>query len=228
MGAGFIVRRGGGGSSKVIDGQYAVIGVEYPSGSTCTCTKGSTSLRAKGTNGAVAFNIPEAGDWVVAIVDGAKSKSQTVTISREGQVEKVKLAYSLEILTPANGKNSDYNLGGSGASIVGNKLVLDEVPATAAMGKNSYFTPAIDVTGYSSLIIKGKGTDFVDMYSMASFALTQDAGGHTYNDGKALISFAGTGDEVEKQADISGLSGSLYLSMNVFRQEVQITEIILT
>lgn len=221
---------GGGGNQKVIEGLATAIGVQYPVGWACTCTKGSTTLTAKTTTGLIVFNLPAAGTWTVKATTGSGSSAQPkvikVTIA-ENEFKYINLR-TLEVLTPANGKNSDYTLGGSGASMVGNKLVLDDVPATATVGKNSYFTPAIDVTGYSHLIIKGKGTDFVDMYSMASFALTQDAGGHTYNDGKALISFAGTGDEVEKQADISGLSGSLYLSMNVFRQEVQITEIILT
>ena len=40
---------------------YAVIGVTYPSGSTCTCTNGSKTLTAKNTSGKAIFVIPSAG-----------------------------------------------------------------------------------------------------------------------------------------------------------------------
>lgn len=42
---------------------YAVIGVTYPSGSTCTCTNGAKTLTAKDTTGRARFVIPSAGTW---------------------------------------------------------------------------------------------------------------------------------------------------------------------
>ena len=56
MGEAFITRRGGS-SAKV----YAVIGVTYPSGATCTCTNGSKTLTAKDTSGKAIFVIPSGG-----------------------------------------------------------------------------------------------------------------------------------------------------------------------
>lgn len=82
-----------GGAGKV----YAVIGVTYPSGSTCTCTNGSKTLTAKDTSGKAMFVIPYAGTWTVKAVSGSKSTSKTVSITAEGQVETVTLAFELII-----------------------------------------------------------------------------------------------------------------------------------
>ena len=74
---------------------YAVIGVTYPSGSTCTCTNGSKTLTAKNTSGKAIFVIPSAGTWTVKAVSGSKSTSKAVSITAEGQVETVTLTYAL-------------------------------------------------------------------------------------------------------------------------------------
>ena len=72
---------------------YAVIGVTYPTGSTCTCTDGAKTLTAKGTGGKAIFVIPSAGAWAVTAVKGSKSTSKTVSITAEGQVENVTLMF---------------------------------------------------------------------------------------------------------------------------------------
>ena len=74
---------------------YAVIGVTYPSGSTCTCTNGRKTLTTKDTSGKAMFIIPSAGTWTVTAVSGSKSKSIAVSITAEGQVEVVTLIYEL-------------------------------------------------------------------------------------------------------------------------------------
>ena len=72
---------------------YAVIGVTYPSGSTCTCTNGSKTLKAKDTSGKALFIIPSAGTWTVKAVKGSKSASKAVSITAEGQVKTVTLTF---------------------------------------------------------------------------------------------------------------------------------------
>lgn len=78
---------------------FAVIGVTYPAGSTCTCTNGSKTLTAKGTSGKALFVIPSAGTWTVKAVSGSKSKSKAVSITAEGQVETVVLTYELYLFS---------------------------------------------------------------------------------------------------------------------------------
>ena len=80
-----------GGVGKV----YAVIGVTYPAGSTCTCTNGSKTLTAKDTTGKALFVIPSSGTWTVKAVKGSKSTSKAVSITAEGQVETVTLIFDL-------------------------------------------------------------------------------------------------------------------------------------
>ena len=72
---------------------YAVIGVTYPSGATCTCTNGSKTLKAKDTSGKAMFIIPSAGTWTVKAVKGNQSTSKTVSITAEGQVKTVTLMF---------------------------------------------------------------------------------------------------------------------------------------
>lgn len=70
----------------------SVIAVTYPSGSLCTCSNGTKTLKARDTSGRALFNVP-AGEWTVTATDGDKTKSQTVSITAEGQFESVTLAY---------------------------------------------------------------------------------------------------------------------------------------
>lgn len=85
----------GGGSG--LGSAFAVIAVSYPVGSTCTCTKGTRTLRAKDTSGAYLFAIPEAGTWTVSCTDGTQTKSQSVVISSQYQAENVQLYYTLSL-----------------------------------------------------------------------------------------------------------------------------------
>lgn len=76
---------------------FAAISVTYPAGSTCTCTSGSRSLKARGTSGKFIFFVPSSGDWTVSCTDGDKVASHTVSITEEGQTERVELAYRVYI-----------------------------------------------------------------------------------------------------------------------------------
>lgn len=87
MSESFICRRGGVGTP------FAVIGVTYPEGSTCTCTDGTKTLTAKGTSGRAIFNIPYAGTWTVTCTNGDDTTSQAVSITAEGQNESVALSF---------------------------------------------------------------------------------------------------------------------------------------
>ena len=73
---------------------YACIGVTYPSGSTCTCTNGTKTFKAKGTSGTAIFNVPSTGTWTVSCTNGDKTASKSVTITADGQTETVKLTYA--------------------------------------------------------------------------------------------------------------------------------------
>ena len=71
---------------------YAIIAVAYPEGSTCTCSNGTKTLKARDTSGKALFNVT-VGEWTVSCTDGSKTESETVSITAEGQVKAVELSY---------------------------------------------------------------------------------------------------------------------------------------
>ena len=105
MSEAFITRRGGGGVKL-----FAVIGVTYPAGSVCTCTKGTKTYNAKNTSGLALFAVPEVGEWTVSCTDGTQTASKTVTISADGEAVNVRLMYQL-VLYNAGDINSDVTGG---------------------------------------------------------------------------------------------------------------------
>lgn len=144
MGEAFITRRGGS-SAKV----YAVIGVTYPTGSTCTCTDGVKTLTAKDTTGRALFVIPHAGTWTVKAVKGSKSKSKAVSITAEGQVEVVTLIFET-ILWEAG---ADQNISITGGFATNNTSYASYVTigdsAVTITGNRTYFGEGSDNWSYS-------------------------------------------------------------------------------
>nr|DAK51334.1 MAG TPA: hypothetical protein [Caudoviricetes sp.] len=167
MGEAFITRRGGG-------IPYAVIGVTYPSGSVCTCTSGTLTLKAKDTTGKALFVIPSAGTWTVKAVKGSQSASEAVKITTEGQVKTVTLAYDLILF---DGKDNTAVTGGlklqfgNGASpavtnvpIVDGKIAFHKGEGYVGV----YPSNKADITKYSTL--------YVDLYCGADLQYVSCAG----------------------------------------------------
>ena len=128
---------------------YAVIGVTYPSGSTCTCTNGSKTLKTKDTSGKAIFVIPSAGTWTVKAVSGSKSTSKTVSITAEGQVETVTLTYGLYIFKSGSGLTAGYSVAGTSGN-VSNANISWSGDANGG-GISIYFTPAVALKDYTKL-----------------------------------------------------------------------------
>lgn len=143
---------------------FAVIGVTYPAGSTCTCTNGETTLTAEDTSGKAMFIIPEAGTWTVKAVSGNKSVSKAVSITVAGQVETVTLIYELILFDNGiiNGIKWDANSrsgdAGDSTSSVSNKISLiaygywdgNYYSADATRGTSDSF----DLSKYSTLKVQ--------------------------------------------------------------------------
>lgn len=102
-----------------LNNAYAVIGVSYPAGSTCTCSNGTTTRQASGTTGYYVFQIPYAGDWEVSCTNGSANCSKTINISYQYQCEKVALAYGTILF-----ENGQVNAGLGGNANFGNTAVL--------------------------------------------------------------------------------------------------------
>lgn len=133
---------------------FAAIGVTYPEGSTCTCTNGTKTLKAKNTSGQWVFAIPEAGTWTVTAADGTNTKSQSVSITKEGQFESVNLA-TYYLFKSGVGLQNGHTL----TTLYG-KTTLAEDNSSIALANSSqvsfdagYINPLVDVTEYSTLYI---------------------------------------------------------------------------
>lgn len=133
-----------GGAGKL----YAVIGVTYPAGSTCTCTNGSKTLKAKDTSGKAIFVIPSAGTWTVKAVKGSQSKSVAVKITAEGQVKTVELTYQLYIFRSGSGLTSGYSVNGGGNV---SKDSISWSGNSDGGGISMYIKPAVALKNYTKL-----------------------------------------------------------------------------
>ena len=191
---------------------YAVIGVTYPSGSTCTCTNGSKTLTAKDTTGKAMFIIPSAGTWTVKAVKGSQSKSVAVSITAEGQVATVTLLYELVLFDGSNGGDNTAVTGGWTLT-TGNGDNGNEVSATSIYIRNG---GGEDVGSYyggtSSATTKNK----IDMNNYTICRATVESAS---SDSKIIvgaasltISKAGTYD-----LDISAISDSATVQLSVTR-----------
>lgn len=132
---------------------YAIIGVTYPSGATCTCTNGSKTLTAKDTSGKAIFVIPSAGTWTVTAVSGSKSTSKTVSITAEGQVETVELVYRLDIFKAGQGavvplsSYTDIN----GRVTIGTDKITISKTSQNFCGAAVFTTDSVDLSPYHTL-----------------------------------------------------------------------------
>ena len=87
-------------------GTYAFIRVTYPSGSTCTCTKGNTTLTAEDTSGNYTFivEVPASGTdiWTVSCTNGSASVTDSVPIA-SARILSIELDYAYISVTYPTG-----------------------------------------------------------------------------------------------------------------------------
>lgn len=111
----------------------ATIAVTYPSGSTCTCSNGTTTLTAPNTTGSYTFTVPSAGTWTVKSTNGTDTAQQAVSITTNGQSASVTLSYKPTASTSAK-SGVNYTTGIS--SLTAEKMSL----YAEAISRNSAIT----------------------------------------------------------------------------------------
>lgn len=215
MGEAFITRRGGS-SAKV----YAVIGVTYPTGSTCTCTDGAKTLTAKDTTGKAMFIIPSAGTWTVKAVKGSQSKSKAVSITAEGQVETVELTYGLYIFKNGSGLTSGYSIKSN--SLISAPTVSGDTISwsgdSSSGGVAFYIDPAVALSGYTKLCVDFEcsynwGGDYGMGFGVGTDAATGLMLTNTNWTAKVTSVAQGTIARNTVQCDISALTDSEYIKV---------------
>ena len=179
--------RGGGGGVRL----FSVIGVTYPAGSVCTCTKGTKTYKAKNTSGRALFAVPEVGDWTVSCTDGTQTASTTVSITAEGQTKNVDLQYTLYIFKAGEGAKVEYYAGhGDLASIAvgADKITMSYSGYTGNVescfrAKNKY-----NLTNYATL--------YLDLVNSASLS-------DSYRLGVYISTTAFTWEDINRDPSIS-------------------------
>ena len=135
----------------------ATISVTYPEGSICTCSDGATTLTAPDTSGSHTFTVNSAGDWTVTITDGEETKTETVTITEDGQSESITIGYELWVFDGANGVD---NTGGFTVTTTGqSSYTVSDTIYVNAYGQGGTYEGTItmvtketyDLSGYSLL-----------------------------------------------------------------------------
>lgn len=201
----------GGGGSKVV----ASIVVTYPAGSTLTCTLGSKVLTAKDTSGKWVFGLPSTGNWVVKAVKDSKSKSATVNITAEGQVETVVLTYEFFIFKNGSGLTSGYSVEGSGGNVSKNSISWSG--NSDGGGISMYIKPAVVLKDYTKLCFDFECSyNYGGNYGMG-FGVGKDAAaGTTINWTQWTAKVTNGANPIARntaQCDISKLTDSEYIKI---------------
>lgn len=199
---------------------YAVIGVTYPSGSTCTCTNGAKTLTAKDTTGRALFVIPSAGTWTVKAVNGNKSASKAVSITAEGQVETVELVYGLYIFKNGSGLTSGYSIKSN--SLISAPTVSSDTISWSGNSESGgvafYIDPAVALSGYTKLCFDFEcsynyGGNYGMGFGVGTDAATSLVITNTSWTAKVTSTAQGTIARNTLQCDISALTDSEYIKI---------------
>ncbi|MBQ1235458.1 MAG: hypothetical protein IIX72_00625 [Oscillospiraceae bacterium] len=200
---------------------YAAIGVLYPEGSTCTCTKGSTVLTPKNTNGQWVFAVPEPGTWTVCSTDGVQSKSRDIVISSEGQFEKISLEYFFYLFQEGIGVAEGYEckLGteSSGGSISDDAIVW---ATNNGLGNQVWFTPRIWLADYTKLKVEltcetrnGNSTNYKVIIGVGSY---EPQGAGQPNDWVAKSADIWNTERAVYEAEISHCNDNFYVKIAAY------------
>ena len=195
---------GGGSSGKL----FAVIAVTYPSGSICTCSDGTKTMKAKDTSGYALFNV-KAGTYTVEChtSDNSKSKSTSVTVAESDAGKSISVTLSYEFVLFDNGS---YAAETGGWSSIKNKKLTVSASTTSMDGAydHVYTNNPIDLSDYSTL-------HFILNSTRSSRDQGREVGVSNKNTGSytASVEIRNSSTIGEHTLDISGISGSKYIQL---------------
>lgn len=189
----------GGGGGKL----YAIIAVTYPEGSTCTCSNGTKTLKARDTSGKALFNVT-VGEWTVSCTDGTRTAMVDVSITAYGQGENVKLTYyprdgliarytfdSFDGNTTDDSSDNEYNL--TLTNVTQTTGVVGKAASFSGNGgavANSKVIPA-DMSGFNGLSVSfwiKASTQTEDAYLLSEGNTNTEFLIQLTNEGKILFS----------------------------------------
>ena len=177
----------------------ATINITYPTGSTCTCSDGATTLSAPDTSGTWACIVPNAGTWTVTSTSGTETDSKAVTITTDGQSTSVELSYALFLFKP----NAPSDIIAGEWEMPGNSTVTAE--AELAVKSVNNFS--------NNRIISARTKGQIDLTEYSTLQATCKASGGSNTklevySGSSVVASAAIGTNLTTvTVDISALSG---------------------
>lgn len=192
----------------------ATINITYPSGSTCTCSDGTTTLSAPDTSGTWACIVPNAGTWTAAATDGEKNASETVSINTDGQIASIELSY--RVLLYQAGDTSDkwqykpmyINTSYKNATAPTVNIESDSMMITQPKYVNGcayVYNREIDMTTLNTLRFDGElSTAMTNFTDAACLCIWTSLGTYVTDNRVAYINFKTASP---KQIDVSALTG---------------------
>lgn len=177
----------------------ATINITYPSGSTCTCSDGTTTLSAPDTSGTWACIVPNTGTWTVTSTSGKETDSKTVTITTDGQSISVELSYALFLFKP-----------NAPSDIIAGEW---EMPANSAVTAEAELTVKSVNNFNGNRIISARTKGQIDLTEYSTLQATCKASGgsdtklEVYSGSSVVASTAIGTDLTTVTVDISALSG---------------------
>ena len=212
----------------------ATIAVTYPSGSTLTCTDGTTTLKATTTTGSYTFVVPNAGTWTVTATDGSSTASSSVSITTSGQSESVTLSYwdgylfnygdTYDDITGGYNNVGTYLTSASDGS-TGNPLTITELNSGGWKLKNSkgngcgivYTKNKIDLTDFTTLHFHGRLFDALG-YSRTGLGIWSSVADAMTTNRVAYL--GGNAAAVgERTLDVTSLNGEYYIGVWVYSSD---------
>ena len=140
----------------------ACIKVTYPRG-TCSCSSDKLSLSHSG-GGTATFTVRKKAQYTIKIATGSLSKTESVSIERNGQTVSVSLDYKLYLVkdgavtsagagmsTANKWFNGDTTYGTGNLYQSGSTLVVDSVVAKGATGVSGITSSTINLNDYVAL-----------------------------------------------------------------------------
>lgn len=201
---------------------FSVIGVTYPAGSVCTCTKGTKTYKAKNTSGLALFAVPETGEWTVSCTDGTQTASTTTTVSAEGEAVNVELTYGLRLFD--NGDECTDTTGGWTNTGYTYDALL-ETPPEISDGRIQLYgksggntgigtTQSIDLTGYSKLVIDRDVISTLSDYNTGQIWLLPGQN-VVSSQAKATLQFGSATGRAEQEIDVTNINTPVYVFASV-------------
>lgn len=186
----------------------ATINITYPTGSTCTCSDGTTTLSAPDTSGTWVCTVPNAGKWTVISTDGDKTKSADVVITTDGQTESVTLLYITYLFK--DGETYDSLTGGWQGTVNTEKQAL-QLTASAGKTASVWTQNKVDLTDYSSVSVKSDSNVFIGLSIIIASAIGSTSG--------QVATAQINGSESELSLDISAITGEYFVWLSAYSEK---------